>query len=88
MNRVHINFCKYISRVCKPKYKIEDLTGKVFGYLTVIKRVGKSRFYGCRCICGGSIIVNNSALINGMTKSCCANIKNNNLKFLSKSISK
>lgn len=57
------------------KHKIKnDLTGKRFGRLTVLKFVdtdkyGKSR-YLCRCDCGNEKIVKREHLINGGTKSC------------------
>lgn len=71
---------------CKRK---EDLTGKVFGRLTVIKysesRKG-SRYWECLCDCGNIVYVPTKSLKSGNTKSCgCLHsettIKNNiNLK--------
>lgn len=59
--------------------KFEDLTGKKFGYLTVIERVadkvssnGKSRqrMWKCQCTCGNICYVTGGHLKNGHTKSC------------------
>lgn len=55
---------------------VEDIIGKKFGKLTVIKfipikeREHKSRNVLCRCDCGNFHQVNYSKLINGHTKSC------------------
>ena len=54
--------------------KFKDLTGQVFGELTVIKRVendkhGNSR-YLCRCTCGQEIIADSSALKRGRRTNC------------------
>lgn len=59
--------------------KAVDLTGQVFGRLTVIERAG-SVFVGrrgkvraawrCRCDCGADAVVPRNRLTTGMTKSC------------------
>lgn len=58
--------------------KINDLTGKIFGYLTVIER-GKDRTFPsgqtqttwrCRCKCGKELEVIARNLTTGNTKSC------------------
>ena len=55
-----------------------DLTGKKFGRLTVIKRAknsNNSTMWECVCDCGNTTIVSSSALVSGNTKSCgCYNI--------------
>lgn len=56
----------------------DDLSGKIFDYLTVIERVGskkypgggQSQMYKCRCICGNESIVARSMLVSGFTTSC------------------
>lgn len=53
----------------------QDLTGRVFGRLTVIclrneGRIKKTRFWLCRCECGKETIVSKFNLLDGMTKSC------------------
>lgn len=56
--------------------KHEDLTGKIFGKLTVIKEVGHPKagiyLWECECNCSNHthIIVNGNALRSGNTKSC------------------
>ena len=51
-----------------------DLTGKVFGRLTVIEFSHNgsnwSVYWKCRCSCGAYIVVRNNNLLSGNTKSC------------------
>lgn len=53
--------------------KLIDLSGKRFGKLTVIKRVGTmwgSPYYECKCDCGNTTYVSASNLRSGGTKTC------------------
>jgi hypothetical protein len=55
--------------------KQEDLTGKVFGLLRVIEPADiiiKSRnaFWKCECICGNTIYVSYTGLVQGAYTSC------------------
>jgi len=58
--------------------KLVDLTGQVFGRLTVIKRVGTYKapngssmpWWLCRCLCGREKTVLGMSLKNGDSKSC------------------
>lgn len=58
---------------CRPT-KGEDLTGRVFGRLTVLSREQFSDKYtfkwNCSCECGGTAKVKRGALTSGNTKSC------------------
>lgn len=60
--------------------KAENLVGRVFNRLTVVKRESnssnrQSRWF-CRCKCGGSVVARRDGLINGTTISCgCAYIE-------------
>lgn len=56
-----------------------DLTGAVFGWLTVTGRAGSYVYDGgmctraawrCRCACGREIVTNGLSLRQGRTKSC------------------
>lgn len=51
-----------------------DLTGQIFGRLTVIKKVGLSKnkfvLWLCKCTCGNQIIVTSNNLRTGNTQSC------------------
>jgi hypothetical protein len=50
-----------------------DLSGEVFGRLTVLNRAASKNGVGyflCRCSCGNEIEVRTSHLVNGNTKSC------------------
>lgn len=61
---------KVISCGCNKK---QDLTGKKFGRLTVIRRIGfinKRTYYECKCACGKIINVISSNLLKGTSNSC------------------
>jgi hypothetical protein len=54
--------------------RVIDLTGQIFGRLTVVERAenapsGASRWY-CKCSCGGETITHSSDLRTGLTISC------------------
>lgn len=58
-------------------HRVNDLTGKRFGQLTVIcqtkkktNSVNRSSYWLCRCDCGREIAVYANALISGNTKTC------------------
>ena len=57
----------------------EDLTGKRFGKLTVLKKSDKSNrrlYWVCQCDCGNTTIVKGDVLRQGLQKSCgCINSK-------------
>lgn len=65
---------EYFNKGATTMYKFVDLTGKKFGKLTVIKRVGVDKgrniLWLCKCDCGNEIIVNRGGLKNGSIKSC------------------
>ena len=54
--------------------KINDLTNKTFGTLTVLKRVENDKYgrtqWLCKCTCGKEVIKVGSSLTSGNTKSC------------------
>ena len=68
----------FIARAKKGIFKKgipQDLTGMVFGRLTVVclrneGRIKKTRFWLCRCECGKETIVSKYNLLDGMTRSC------------------
>lgn len=68
--------------------KVNDLTGKKFGKLTVIKRCGSNKngraLWLCKCDCGNTKIVCGNSLLTKITMSCgCYNkelVKKVNLK--------
>lgn len=52
---------------------VNDLLGKIFGRLTVLKRVGSKRGFArwlCQCVCGKQTTVYGTCLVRGVTKSC------------------
>lgn len=54
--------------------KLNELTGKKYGRLTVLERSGSTAqnkaSWRCRCDCGNEVIVVGSHLLNGNTQSC------------------
>lgn len=56
----------------------KDVTGQVFGYLTVVERAYIDRygvFWKCKCKCGSECIVRSTSLFNMQTTSCgCRNV--------------
>lgn len=57
----------------KKRHPDSEMVGKVFGRLTVIKRIGtkgKHPLFLCRCSCGNEKAVVSSSLCNGNTQSC------------------
>lgn len=54
--------------------KVINITGLVFGKLTVIKKAGlldgRAMFWHCKCLCGNEKIANGQLLRNGHVKSC------------------
>lgn len=80
---------------CKPKPELKnDLTGRVFGKLTVISRVENKKqpngsekvAYKCRCECGNECVVTYSHLTSGHTVSCGCNQSENVRKYLFKDL--
>jgi hypothetical protein len=60
---------------------VNDLLGKKFGRLAVVKRVENNRFgksrWRCLCQCGNFCDVDGSSLIQGLTSSCgCLHLEN------------
>lgn len=73
---------KYCSRKCmgmNRRKKFNDLIGKRFGRLVVVRRESKDTRHPhliCNCDCGNQISVNVEHLLTGRTKSCgCLRIK-------------
>lgn len=73
---------------CRGHPPAEDLTGKVFGKLTVTERAGwknGTSYWRCRCQCGNETTVRYTSLMSGHTKSCGCLQKEaykNNLKLV------
>lgn len=75
------------------KYPYEDLSGKVFGFYTVVTEDlnrendnlnNYDRYWICRCVCGKENSINEKSLKNGSSKSCgCmkGTLISNNKKF-------
>jgi hypothetical protein len=65
--------------------KLIDLTGEVFGRLTVIESAGKNKHgsyrWKCHCICGKEKVIDGSALRQKLTTSCgCYNLEQMHLR--------
>ena len=63
----------------------QDLSGKTFGKLTVLKptdkRIGNSIAWLCQCECGGEILVSTNHLTTGNTQSCGCLVSKGELKI-------
>lgn len=60
---------KFCGHACYVASITEDLSGRVFGRLTVVERVGEKRWRSS-CTCGGIAISKTQNLISGKAKSC------------------
>ncbi len=68
------------TKVKKGGGRIKDLTGLVFGYLTVVRYIHtkeKGAYWICQCQCGREVTVKGSNMIRGSTKSCGCWTKSN-----------
>lgn len=66
--------------------KLLDLTGRQFGKLTAVKRVGSKNnipLWECKCECGNTCFVTSKLLRSGGTTSCGCYRKENSRKMLS-----
>ena len=70
--------------------KINDLTGKRFGRLTVIKYYGSNKkgksLWLCKCKCGNNKIVLGNSLVTNLTKSCGCYNKEHSKKYIQRII--
>lgn len=59
---------------CLQTSRQNDLAGKTFGWLTVLRksdqRKNKKILWECKCECGNTVLVRGASLIKGETKSC------------------
>lgn len=73
-NPVGSGLMRIISKkIIKEDNKIEDLTNKKFGRLTILEFVYRKNgrnYWKCKCDCGSIVIKNEHNLKNGDTKSC------------------
>lgn len=61
-----------------------DITGRIFGDLTVIELAGKDQHnatvWRCSCVCGYKPVIRRNDLIRGKSKSCGCSKKRRHLK--------
>jgi hypothetical protein len=54
--------------------RVKDLTGQVFGRLTVVERAGSNQhgraLWRCRCDCGNEVVVLGNSLLTSRTQAC------------------
>ena len=66
--------CGCLRKEIASKTQLKDLTGKTFGRLTVIKRIGTDEYrnavWECKCGCGNMCYIPGHSLLSGLTKSC------------------
>lgn len=75
--KAHSNLVSTVGEKCCSNCKtpkVEDISGKIFGRLTAIKYIGKSKgkqtLWECKCDCGNIAIVHHQNLKSGHTSSC------------------
>ncbi len=68
--------------------KVQDLTGKKFNYLTVVKLVGKDKIgaiWECRCDCGNLTTAHKGELEKGFKQSCgCMRVRKDDIVGIKK----
>lgn len=82
----HTKSCGCLNKEINSKLSLNDLTGKVFGKLTVVSRgedyvsPGKEKHHvrwNCLCDCGKMTLVSSNQLVSGKTRSCgCLKVGN------------
>lgn len=76
-----VQSCGCYQKECRGQYNINDLTGRQFGLLTVLKQTNHRTKTGniiwlCKCECGNEKEVSGTHLLDGTTTSCgCINSK-------------
>ncbi|MFC5541582.1 hypothetical protein ACFPOH_07370 [Ureibacillus suwonensis] len=76
----HTTSCGCVQREKTSKSNTADLTGKKFGKLKVVKRLGTAKnrkaVWLCKCECGNTTEVQSDKLLSGETTSCgCARVE-------------
>jgi len=76
----HTTSCGCVQRERASETNIADLTGKKFGRLTVVERLGTAKnrkvIWLCKCDCGNTTNVQSDKLLSGETTSCgCARVE-------------
>lgn len=70
----HAKSCGCLAREKASSRFFKDLTGKIFGNLKVINRMGTNKnkkiFYKCKCTCGNHKNITGAELVKGTTTSC------------------
>lgn len=70
----HTQSCGCLHRSRTSEANLKELTGRVFGKLTVLYRIGstkdKQAYWKCQCACGKITEVRGSSLFRGHTQSC------------------
>lgn len=80
LTRGNTKSCGCLQKEVARNMNFTDLTGKVFGRLTVIKEYGKDKHGGikwiCKCECGNECVQTTGSLTSGGTRSCgCLNLE-------------
>jgi hypothetical protein len=58
------------SRKTPAPWRGEDLSGRTFGWWTVLRHSGSQSYWACRCGCGLERLVRASTLTGGVSRSC------------------
>jgi len=73
MNTNSYSLKKGVTNCGKRLGHTEDISNKIYGLLTVIKKTGKNKYgslWLCKCICGERVTVEKRRLISGNKKNC------------------
>lgn len=74
LKRGNSTSCGCLTKKLQSNTRIKDLTGMIFGRLTVLYRSGTNKdhhaLWHCRCSCGNERDVSSNNLLNGNTHSC------------------
>ncbi len=75
VDTIKLHSSQFYCQKCKQRIEYEDITGKVFGRLTVLhkaerKRVEHYPYWMCQCLCGNTVLVRHDSLVRDKTHSC------------------
>jgi len=78
LRRGHSKSCGCHNKKLTSQLLLNDLTGKIFGKLTIVSRAENTRNgcvqWDCKCVCGNQKTIKSSNLLHGSTTSCgCTN---------------
>ena len=77
--------CGCLRKECALQANSPDLTGKQFGELTVLRKVGNTKHgstqWLCKCVCGEEYVVQGSLLVTGRRTRCSSKVHKKNYSY-------